>query len=255
MSKFFETALIENREVARDHVLLTFKLPENTPSPLPGQFFMVGMTFGLDPMLKRPFSLHRINPDGSVSILYRIRGRGTRLLRSLQKGDSIQVIGPLGRGFPLKPDHRPLLVGGGLGVVPLVALAQAFSAMSPRIVIGARTAEELLSVQELLAVDADMRIVTDDGSRGRKGIVTDILEEILGNSVAGPWVMFSCGPRPMLKSIAALSRKHNVKGYMSLEEHMACGVGACMGCVARTSSGYRRVCAEGPVFDVGELEF
>lgn len=216
---------------------------------------MVAPGDAIDPLLKRPFSLHRIRSNGAVEIVYRVMGRGTELLAGLEPGSPIEILGPLGNGFPRAREGRPVLVGGGLGIVPLVALGQALQEKKPRIVVGARNRDELLSLPLLRKMDPHMTVCTDDGSEGLRGRVPDALVSCLESSMAEePLTLYACGPYPMLKALQELAARKDLPGFVSMEEHMACGLGACMGCVAPTVSGYRRVCREGPVFPLEEVK-
>jgi len=253
LSRFFRTELLSNAEVAAGHRLASFGLPPDIPSPAAGQFFMVGLPGLQDPLLKRPFSLHRITGEGDVQILYRIRGKGTRLLAELKEGDPVEVLGPLGTAFPLDCIGTPVLVGGGLGTVPLVQLALSLSGRSPRIFLGARTADELLSRDLFQEADPGTVMTTEDGTLGLKGLVSEPFAKFLESGE--PCTVYACGPSPMLAAISLICRGKGVRGHVSLEEHMACGVGACMGCVTDTLDGYKSVCREGPVFSMDRVRF
>ncbi len=214
---------------------------------------MLGIPGLQDPLLKRPFSLHRLTEEGRVEVLYRIRGKGTRLLAGLKPGDAIEVLGPLGTSFPLEGPVTPVLVGGGLGVVPLVQLALSLIGRSPRIFLGARSGAELLSLELFQKVDPATSVSTENGDAGLKGFVTAPLQAFL--EAGGSCTVYACGPLPMLAAVSDLCRAKGAKGYVSLEEHMACGVGACMGCVTDTVDGYKSVCREGPVFPMEKIRF
>ncbi len=254
MSRLFKVPLLSNTEVADGHRLASFALPRETRAPQAGQFFMVGIPGLQDPLLKRPFSLHRMTDEGRVEILYRIRGKGTRLLAERTTGDVIEVLGPLGKPFPLDSTGRPVLVGGGLGAVPLVQLALSLAGRSPRIFLGARAGAELLSLDWFRKADPETVVSTENGEAGLKGFVTEPFRAYLEDS--GPTcTVYACGPTPMLAAVSAICRDRGIPGYVSLEEHMACGVGACMGCVTETVEGYKSVCREGPVFPMEQVRF
>ncbi len=262
MSRFSEAILIDNQEAAKAHFVATLKTLKSALVPKAGQFFMLGLSAGSDPLLKRPFSLFQITSEGFVQILYRVKGKGTRLMRSLKPGTVLKILGPLGKGFPLPAaGKQPLLVGGGLGIVPLVALAESIKQNSPKVFVGARNKDEILVQDVISKTGAHMEIATDDGSHGRRGFVTEMFEDFLSKSTISlsSYVLYGCGPTPMLKSLSDIAGRLGVEGYVSLEEHMACGVGACMGCVVKikTPAGYsyKRVCKEGPVFPVNEVLF
>lgn len=257
MSRSFEAVVTENREMAVNHFRLTLAPDQEVTLPAPGQFYMLGITGGTDPLLKRPFSLFRLGKSGAINILYRVKGKATQMMTGLQPGTVLDMLGPLGNGFPNVEGKRPIIVAGGLGVAPLTALAESLRFDSPRIFVGARYAGDVLATDILRAIDSEISISTDDGSMGSQGLVTDAVDEYLESSgtSAQDHVIYGCGPRGMLKSLADLAGRYGIEGYVSLEEHMACGVGACLGCVTKTATGYRRVCKEGPVFRIGEVIF
>ena len=238
--------------------MATLKTGQSAPKPKAGQFFMLGLSTGSDPLLKRPFSLYRTTSNGLIQILYRVKGKGTRLMSTLKPGSVLNILGPLGNGFPDPGAKQPVLVGGGLGIVPLVALAESMKQNPlnpPMIFIGARNIDEVLAENVLSETGHHIEIATDDGSHGKHGFVTDMLEDFLSRNTnpLSSYVLYGCGPRPMLKALSDISGRLAIEGYVSLEEHMACGVGACMGCVVKTHAGYKRVCKEGPVFHINEV--
>jgi len=240
-----QARILSNREKKKGVFLMELKAPGIARSARPGQFIMVRPPHGSDPLLPRPFSIHDAR-DGSVSILYRVVGRGTELLSGLGKGQALAVTGPLGRGFPIRAgNYRPALVAGGMGLAPMPFLAKKLAALGrvPKILYGCRTKGELLGPSTLGAV-----IATDDGSCGRRGLVTSLLEEELCR--AGSCRVFACGPWAMLRQVSLLCQKSQVPCQVSLEARMACGLGACQGCAVRgVHGGYLSVCSDGPVFD------
>ena len=222
--------------------------------PSPGQFYMVGTGRGYDPLLKRAFSLFRRIPGG-LQLLYRVRGKGTSLLSSMKEGAVLDLVGPLGNSYPLpRKDQTPVVIGGGIGIASVFSLAEELSG-NCHLFYGARMEDELFLAGELGAVYENLVLCTDDGSCGIKGTVVDVLRDFMERRSEGASapVIYACGPVPMLKSIAETALSIGVEGYISLEENMACGIGACLGCVVRTKSGYKRVCKEGPVFEVSEV--
>jgi dihydroorotate dehydrogenase electron transfer subunit len=255
LSEIFKASVKENKKITENHYLLTLHPLDNIKTPDPGQFFMLSVDSGLDPLLKRPFSLHRWL-DGDFQLLYRVLGKATAILKSKRDGEVIEVLGPLGNSFPL--DNEPeqiILVAGGIGIAPLLALADRTSDAKPLLYYGARTENELLRLDEFRSLGIETVISTDDGSSGHKGLITDILEEFLTShaSRVTDYRVYACGPKPMLKALSELTKKHNIKTFMALEESMACGIGTCLGCVVNTTDGYRRVCKEGPVFESAEI--
>jgi dihydroorotate dehydrogenase electron transfer subunit len=249
-----ETATItENRRITADLWALRLHAPGIARESRPGQFIHVRLGEGIDPLLRRPMSLYRIGSE-TIDLLVRPAGRGSRMMIEKQVGEWLDCLGPLGNGFTLHPTTRNLLmVSGGSGIAPLVALSeQAVSRdLSVALLFGARSADRVYP-SELLPPQVEYVVATDDGSAGHHGLVTDLLPEYLGWADA----IFACGPRPMFLSILDIVRRANSSKsvQLSLEENMACGVGACFGCAVETRGGeMKSVCADGPVFEMREL--
>lgn len=254
MSRYFKAQIKENRPLHQNHNLLSLINLDEMAEPEPGQFYMLGAGRGYDPLLKRAFSLFRRTTDG-LQLLYRIRGKGTALLSSMKEGDVLDVLGPLGNSYPLPgPDQTPVVIGGGVGMASVFSLAERLSG-SCHLFYGARMEEELFLAGELSEVYENLVLCTDDGSCGIKGTVVDVLRDFMGRRSGGSAapIVYACGPLPMLKGIAGTAASLGMQGYVSLEENMACGIGACLGCVVKTKGGYKRVCREGPVFDIAEM--
>jgi dihydroorotate dehydrogenase electron transfer subunit len=221
--------------------------------PIPGQFYMLEVSKGMDPMLKRAFSLFRRTAEG-FQILFKIRGKGTSALKDLREGTVLHVLGPLGNGYPLPlGSESPLVIAGGIGIASVFSLVEKLSKKAI-VFYGARAEEELFMTDELGKIYRELVVCTDDGSCGIKGTVVDVMHDFIrSRDGIHRSVIFACGPNVMLKEIARTATANGIKAYVSLEEHMACGIGACLGCVVKTKSGYKRVCKEGPVFDAEEL--
>lgn len=223
----------------------------------PGQFAMVKVSDGIDPLLRRPFSIHRheATSPGDFEILFRAVGAGTKLLARTHVGDRLDVLAPLGQGFRLDA-KRPVLVGGGIGVAPLLFLAEEFlrRGVRPKLLVGGRRDRDILCHEDFGCLAIPYSIATEDGSLGETGLVTRLLEEALVDP-AGAQV-YACGPTPMLAAVARACSLRRVPCQVSMEAHMACGVGACLGCVVPgAAGGYLRVCKEGPVFDSTSLQW
>lgn len=215
---------------------------------------MLSVDDSLDPLLKRPFSLHRFI-NGDIQILYRVVGKATKILKGKKPGDVMEVLGPLGNGFPqdIKKDARMIFAAGGMGVAPILALADIFSGRKPHLFYGARTEKELLCIDEFRALGIDPVISTDDGSSGKMGNIVNDIGDFLNTNPSDDYIIYSCGPKPMFAALAGLAGKYKIFAFMSLEENMACGIGTCLGCVVQTRNGYKRVCKEGPVFSSEEI--
>jgi len=256
LSKIFKITVSENKKITENHYILTVIPSEDIMEPLPGQFFMVSAGQGMDPLLKRPFSLHRWL-GGNFQMMYRVVGKATAILKDKSPGEMLDVIGPLGNGFQVagNGEKMPILVAGGIGVAPIFALAESLSRLKPEFFYGARTGGEILCAEELKSLGINTVISTDDGTSGEKGSVVDQLNNFLSlnSRSADSYRLYACGPKPMLRSLSLLAKKYKIGGLMALEESMACGIGSCLGCVVNTTSGYKRVCKEGPVFPLEDI--
>lgn len=250
-----KATILSNREIGPGYFRLTISDDENLlKSGIPGQFIMVRGNWESDPLLGRPFSIYLFDADNrGVDIIFRVVGRGTYLLSQLKTGDSLDILGPLGNGFiPPPTGKRVILVAGGVGVSPLMALSESMSGSATLIMAG-RTRDDVLYVKE----DADelginIKYVTEDGGTGIQGTAISAMKEI----VSSEDIIFASGPKGMLEEISRLSNEIGFDAYVSWEERMACGMGLCLGCAARGSNGeYLLTCKDGPVFDVRELSW
>ncbi|MCX5698395.1 MAG: dihydroorotate dehydrogenase electron transfer subunit [Candidatus Omnitrophica bacterium] len=232
--------------------------PQVAKNALPGQFINIRVSDNFDPLLRRPISIYGVS-GAKIKIFYEVVGKATEILAQKKKGEFLDIVGPLGRGFSFNlrtqelKNLRTIIVAGGIGVAPLVFLAEKLKNTKPLVLIGARTKKEILCAREFKALGCEVKIATDDGSRGFKGKVTDLLAYLLSAIDYRPLVIYSCGPRLMLKAVAQIAGEHKINAQLSLEEHMACGMGACLGCVVAAKSGYKTVCKDGPVFSSEEL--
>lgn len=229
----------------------------------PGQFVMLGFLDSIDPLLRRPFSIHRrLDPDGAfrgIELLYKTIGPATRRLSRLAVGASVSLLGPLGSAFVLPPGVRRLyLAAGGVGVAPLVffaeQLARRDSAPECRLFLGGRSREDLLCVEDFERLGIAVVPTTDDGSCGDQCLVTNPLEEAIRR--APPDLVLACGPRNMLACIAGIVQQHGIACQLSIETMMACGMGACLGCAVegrRDGTRFLHACMDGPVFDAEEI--
>lgn len=213
---------------------------------------MLQVSTSFDPLLNRPLSIFRAE-GRKLHFLYRIRGRGTSLLARMKEGDTVVLVGPLGAGYR-PPAGDFIAVAGGVGIASLFPLMEAHRGRA-HLFYGGRCAEELVMLDEVRTVARAVSLTTDDGSVGTKGVVTEALggylESSYSSGAATP--VYACGPSAMLRAVADLCRSRAIPCYVSLEERMACGVGACVGCVVMTTGGYRCVCRDGPAFDVREI--
>ncbi len=275
------------REIRPRYFLQRFTSPPFAFQP--GQFVMVKPSGTLDPFLPRAYSILRIQGKGrreaAVEILYRVVGRGTMALSSLRPGERVDLLGPLGNSYQVPPMlQTALLVAGGIGVPPVVALAERLAASGFRVVgrprlvafLGGRTANDVLCVTDLRKGGAKVHVATEDGSLGSTGLVTDLLEAYLRSTAGGERsTIYACGPHPMLQAVATLAAQFHIPCQVSMEASMACGFGACMGCVIPVQSSgfrvwkrkpsvnrelstvnqrsYKLCCKDGPIFDAQEV--
>ena len=230
--------------------------PDGPRDPRPGQFYMLSTDArwggGADerPYLPRAFSYARVSGDGTLQFFLEAIGPGTGRLAELEPGEGLGLVGPLGIGFEPGPADEALLVGGGIGAAPLLCLRDELGERA-RVLLGFRSAAHA-EAAALFTPDSGVELATDDGSSGRRGFVTELLREQLDRG--GRATVYACGPPQMLEAVRALCAERDVPAQLALESGMACGFGACFGCVVPTRSGYVRLCVDGPVLDAGELE-
>lgn len=248
--------LIYKAELSDGVYSFTIRAPQIAASAQCGQFVQVQC----DPfMLRRPISIGGFDADaGLLRLIFEVRGKGTDWLAGLSEGQAVDLIGPLGHGFPLlEKDKRAALVGGGIGTPPLLPLARYYGSNAVA-VAGFRTASAVVLEDDLNATGAKTVICTDDGSKGFAGFTTQALEQELQNGSFD--VIYTCGPKIMMKKTAALAQRFDIPCYVSMEERMACGIGACLGCACKTKTAdggtaMTRVCVNGPVFEASEVDF
>jgi len=261
--------ILGQKIISNNYFLCTLEAPSVAFQAVPGQFINVRISDAYEPLLRRPLSIHRVT-SSHIEIFYEVLGQGTKILSRKRQGEYLDIIGPLGNGFKLDKQEgsQAIIVSGGMGVAPLLFLAEEIVTSQkskvtskPIVLIGAKTKSQIICESNFRKLGCDVKIATDDGSRGLKGYVSALLENILrttpacrtGRDDSRRTTVYACGPKPMLKAIAGISLKYNMLAQVSLEEHMACGIGACLGCVIRTKDGYRRVCVDGPVFEANHI--
>lgn len=260
---FTENAKVEKHAaLGHDYHLLTLHSPLIGPAVRPGQFVHLRVPQLDGGVLRRPFSVFQA-AGPRLSILYRVVGRGTAGMRRLQPGDAISLLGPLGNGFPsISADTTPVLTVGGYGAAALF-LAAARAPLAGTICMGARTAADLVCARDFAGLDWDVRIATEDGSAGHKGLATDLLDQRLAElpDNAHP-VIYACGPAGMLRAVGERAQAAGCPAWLSLDRHMGCGMGACLACVqkVRRPDGagadhwqWARLCVEGPVFEARDI--
>ena len=257
--------ILFNDRLSPDLYHLGLRCPEIASLIRPGQFLMVRIRSGADPLLRRPFAVHQLRQPEGFDILYKVVGRGTRLLAETGGGETLDLLGPLGRGFELPKEDGPvLLVAGGIGIAPLPFLAETLVGSGRKgpylLWFGGKTDQDLVCVSHFQDLGFVTELVTEDGSVGRKGLVTDHLEDWLCRRQERPRVIYSCGPYAMQRKMAHLAAWLGVSMQIAMEALMACGVGACLGCSIRcqprdggTDPYYANVCQQGPVFSGEEI--
>jgi len=267
--KFVMMGSVEsNREVQDGHFLMSVRLPPAFATPLPGQFILIHLKNRGDILLGRPFSIsgfHRHAHSVEIEILYRIAGQGTRLFSRLRAGDDLDILGPLGRPFEIPMGIKNvILVSGGIGIAPIRYLLTSIRAMESEralrtdVYMGAKTVDELLDLEAVRLLCDELQVCTDDCSMGHPGLVTEPLEKVLKSYSLKDTLVCACGPLGMIRRLSEILTQHPLACQVSLEERMACGVGACLGCAVavRGENGekqYQRVCREGPVFNLGDI--
>lgn len=253
--KDVKVKILSNIKVGDSYYKMTLEAPYIAGHATPGQFVQVRCSDGIDPLLRRPFSIHRLKAGGSrleaIEVLYEVIGRGTGILSGKKKGEYLDVLGPLGKGFTLpRASSRAVIIAGGIGVAPLVFLAEALKKKNIKtmVLIGAKTKSLVLCEQDFKGLGFETYIATDDGSCGSKGFVSKLFKPETGT------MAYACGPNPMLKCIAGMCKKKRIDCEVSLEEKMACGIGACLGCSVKVKGGRNKLaCKDGPVFEATDL--
>jgi dihydroorotate dehydrogenase electron transfer subunit len=265
------TIILSNQEISTGYYRMRILSPEIGKLARPGHFIMFRIQTSLTPLLRRPFGIFRTgflpaDCDGQpakeyLEILYKVVGQGTTIMSRLHEGDRVEILGPLGRGFDLgAPGTEKILVGGGIGLVPLYMLARELVKTSKvRLLMGGRRRDDIIVVTEFERLGVETYVSTEDGSLGEEGLITQVLERKLGKYPGAD--VYACGPMPMLEAVQQICVVHKVPLQVSLEALMACGVGACLGCVVKGAGHseqnprYLCTCKEGPVFRAEQLDW
>lgn len=274
--KQLKEEIIENRKIAEGFHRMRVESAYLAKNTKPGQFFEVRCSDINEPLLRRPLGVHRILKNG-VEMLYEVVGKGTELLSKKRAGEELDIIGPLGNGFTLPRNthdarRMTILIAGGIGVAPLFALAEELVSspqsmihrknMGHHALIGACKKEHILCEKEFKKLGYKVMVTTENGSCGKKGMITEPLKFLLSTMDCRLWTIYACGPTAMLKTVAQIAGARHIPCQVSLEERMACGVGACLGCpvkvktqyaILNTQYEYRMVCKDGPVFNAEEV--
>lgn len=261
-----ESLVVRHREIFPGYYELEFIAPVIAKEALPGQFVHIRVGDSYDPLLRRPFSIYYVDKNlGSITVFYKVVGRGTQMLSCIHLEQRLDVMGPLGNSFSIGEGiGLAYLIGGGVGIAPLVYLARVLTEqkIEVKVLLGASSAGFLPGKDILKRLEIKYLVSTDDGSEGMRGPVTDLFIEQLALQKCD--YIYACGPEPMLVKVTEIAREFGIPGEISLEEHMACGIGACLGCShhvkdpdSREDGEYRlaRVCCDGPVFRIGDVLF
>jgi dihydroorotate dehydrogenase electron transfer subunit len=281
--------VLANERLNDEHWRLTLAAPEIAAATRPGQFVNLRVSGANDPLFRRPFTVFRpvkVEPDSvGIEIVYRVVGRGTRLMAAARPGEAFDIIGPLGTGYRWDESKRVhILVGGGCGVPALFTLGQELSeaARTQKLqlvsVLGFRSRDLVMLEEEFRSLGGEVIVATDDGSYGREGHAVDILRSFIeAQACAGDCALYASGPEPMNRALVAFCRERGIPGQLAMEKHMLCGIGGCLTCTCkvdragvlkhrdlasshiqfdeRSDTGYAMVCRDGPVFHVGEVVF
>jgi dihydroorotate dehydrogenase electron transfer subunit len=260
LNRLHKGLVLSHEPAGRGYYRIVLKAPEVAAAAAPGQFVMLRVSDNMDPLLARPFGVASVPSRSTIEILYRIAGRGTSLLTRVETGHTLQFIGPLGKGFPMpQKGTTAVLVAGGSGFPPLQFFSQC-AAVPVHLFVGSRYKECLPPTGVLKRFREQcttVHVATEDGSMGVQGLTTDILNTFLGRMEKKTHlVLYACGPHAMLAAVSRIADEHTMPCYVSMEERMGCGLGACMGCsVPMKAGGYKRACKEGPVFDSRDVEW
>ncbi len=244
--------LVKKQRLTETIYDFTVRCPEMAAKAKPGQFLHI--LCGGEAYLRRPISICDVVGGRDIRFIFETRGKGTEALAKYQVGEKLDILGPLGNGFKVHQEDSDavLLIGGGIGIFPLLNLAKQLKGKAT-VLLGFRNKDAVLLADEFRAVSKNVFLATDDGSCGYHGFVTDILQNITAsNSVSR---IYTCGPTPMMQKIAEMAAAQNIPCQVSLEERMGCGVGACVTCTCKINGANKRVCKDGPVFDGREVEW
>jgi dihydroorotate dehydrogenase electron transfer subunit len=259
MSRILEEKVVSVSELAKNIFKMTVKSEYISMNALPGQFVNVKCCGGIDALLRRPISICNVDKNRETfDIVFQIKGKGTEYLSRKEAGSEVDLIGPLGNSFKINGDYKRIaVVGGGIGIFPLLYLLKELKDVDRSSYLGFRSSEYVVLLDEFGAESEALSISTDDGSRGYKGLVTDLLERDIEEK--GFDIIYTCGPTPMIRKVCEISKKAGIKCQVSLEQRMGCGIGACLVCACKIGKPdnweYKHVCKDGPVFWSDEVIF
>ena len=260
-----ETArVLWNKQIGSEYFRIGLSCKQGFASSIPGQFVMLRVVDHIAPLLRRPFSIHRFIRDKDVTtgieLLYKVVGEGTQKLSFCRSGDSLNILGPLGRGFTVSNDYeRIFIAAGGIGVAPMVFLADVlnqrnFDLTRVHLFLGGRSKEDILCKEVFSSLGISVCTTTDDGTEGDQCLVTSPLEVEV--EALKPDIIYACGPLEMLKCVIGIAENHSIPCEVSIETAMACGIGVCLGCAVenrKSCEKYLHACMDGPVFNAREI--
>ncbi len=260
--------VLKNARIKSFYFILWIHCPSIANRVKPGQFVMLKVSDDRIPLLRRPFSVYRSYPNdhpekkerGCLVIVYKTVGKGTQKMTALEKGQKVGLIGPLGNGFTLPPlpsSQTNILIGGGMGIISLFSLTETLGGRNLTVLIGGKTRSDILCVNDFKKLGSKVLVATEDGSLGTRGTVVDLfLSQKKNLKKSQKYPIYTCGPVAMLRALAKTTTSKNLTCQASLEARMACGFGACWGCVVKTNhpqTPYQRVCKDGPVFRLEDI--
>jgi dihydroorotate dehydrogenase electron transfer subunit len=260
--------VLENEEIQEDCFLMKIRVASSFENPVPGQFVMIRIAGLHEPFLSRPISIYSFTRHEiycTMELFYRVVGKGTQILAGLIEGSQLEINGPLGNGFDVSSVKKKVVfISGGIGIAPLSMLIETlrmrenFSSSEMVMYPGFQSISAVVGLERMNKLCRDVHVCTDDGTIGEKGFVTQIFKKDLEIFKPEETSMFACGPRGMIKALANVLNPSNFNCQVSLEERMACGTGACMGCVVaikdeKGTLNYKRVCTDGPVFKLNDI--
>lgn len=261
LMQLLNTPILTHEQLSGGYYMLRLEAPAIAAVSFPGQFIHLRIPNMEESALRRPFSICDAS-NGVLAILYKVVGRGTESMARLQPGDTVNIMGPLGNTFPVPAEGAtPLLVAGGFGVAPLLFLARTLNTRGI-LFVGGRSAADVLLVGSFAAIDWETRVCTDDGSLGTRGFVTAALDAWHSEHPDKKAELYCCGPDPLLAAVDERAGNWNMRGWLSLDRRMGCGVGACLACVQKmrrlNAEGTEeiflaRACTEGPIFETGMI--
>lgn len=259
--------VIRNRRIKSVYYLMEIECPPIAAAIKPGQFIMLKISDNHSPLLRRPFSVYKSYPENHTrktrknhfSILYKEVGKGTKMMSQFRKGRKMDILGPLGNGFSIPSSStfdKVVLIGGGIGIVSLYSLAEVFKESVLYVLIGGKTVDDILCLEDFKKLKSKVFVATEDGSLGLKGTAIDLFLSLRDQFKKERVSIYSCGPMAMLRALQRKVKTKNLICQASLETRMACGIGACWGCVVRTNdpiTPFHRVCKDGPVFNIRDI--